>query len=60
MSDAKLSDFASRLCPELKVDSSHMTLKEGTMHGCLILPEWQGDHVLWCPADMIRPLQCPP
>ncbi|MFT8542078.1 hypothetical protein [Acetobacter sp.] len=50
MSDAQLSEFAGRLCQELKADSSHMTLiihqKEGTTHGHLILPEWQGDHVL--------------
>ncbi|MFT9026596.1 hypothetical protein [Acetobacter indonesiensis] len=50
MSDAHLSEFSERLSQELKADSSHMTLtihqKEGTTHGHLILPEWQGDHVL--------------
>lgn len=50
MSDAQLSEFAGRLCQELKADSSHMTLiihqKQGKTHGHLILPEWQGDHVL--------------
>lgn len=50
MSDAHLADFASRLCLELEADPNHMTLiihqKEGTRHGHLILPEWQGDHVL--------------
>lgn len=50
MSDAQLAEFAGRLCQELKADPSHMTLiihqKEGTTHGHLILPEWQGDHVL--------------
>lgn len=50
MSDTQLSEFAGRLCQELKADPSHMTLiihqKEGTTHGHLILPEWQGDHVL--------------
>ncbi|WP_244183832.1 MULTISPECIES: hypothetical protein [Acetobacter] len=50
MSDAQLAEFAGRLCLELKADPNHMTLiihqKEGTTHGHLILPEWQGDHVL--------------
>ncbi|MCP1220425.1 hypothetical protein NKW45_01025 [Acetobacter orientalis] len=50
MSDAQLAEFAGRLCQELKADPSHITLiihqKEGTTHGLLILPEWQGDHVL--------------
>ncbi|MCP1232174.1 hypothetical protein [Acetobacter indonesiensis] len=50
MSDAQLAEFADRLCQELKADTSHMTLiihqKKGTRHGHLILPEWQGDHVL--------------
>ncbi|WP_244895053.1 hypothetical protein [Acetobacter indonesiensis] len=50
MSDAQLAEFAGRLCQELKADSSHMTLiihqKDGLTHGHLILPEWQGDHVL--------------
>ena len=50
MSDAQLSEFAGRLCQELKADSSHMTLiihqKQGKTHGHLILPEWQEDHVL--------------
>ncbi|MFT8721776.1 MAG: hypothetical protein ABF443_10620 [Acetobacter malorum] len=50
MTDAQLSEFAKRLCQELKADSTHMTLiihqKDGTTHGHLILPEWQGDHVL--------------
>ncbi|MFT9063198.1 MAG: hypothetical protein ABF430_05255 [Acetobacter persici] len=50
MSDAQLAEFAGRLCQELKADPSHMTLiihqKEGMTHGHLILPEWQGDHVL--------------
>ncbi|MFT8803547.1 MAG: hypothetical protein ABF812_16445 [Gluconobacter cerinus] len=50
MTNAQLFEFAKRLCQELKADSSHMTLiihqKDGTTHGHLILPEWQGDHVL--------------
>ncbi|MFT8816348.1 hypothetical protein [Acetobacter fabarum] len=50
MSDAQLAEFAGRLCQELKADSSHMTLiihqKDGLTHGHLILPEWQGNHVL--------------
>lgn len=50
MSDAQLAEFAGRLCQELKADPSHMTLiihqKDGLTHGHLILPEWQGDHVL--------------
>ncbi|WP_244926395.1 hypothetical protein [Acetobacter orleanensis] len=50
MTDVQLSEFAGRLCQELKADSSHMTLiihqKAGTTHGHLILPEWQQDHVL--------------
>lgn len=50
MSDVQLSEFAGRLCQELKADPSHMSLiihqKDGTTHGHLVLPEWQGDHVL--------------
>ncbi|MFT9027244.1 hypothetical protein [Acetobacter indonesiensis] len=50
MSDTQLAEFAGRLCQELKADPSHMTLiihqKDGLTHGHLILPEWQGDHVL--------------
>ncbi|WP_255030973.1 hypothetical protein [Acetobacter persici] len=50
MSDTQLSEFAGRLCQELKADPSHMTLiihqKDRTTHGHLILPEWQEDHVL--------------
>ncbi len=50
MSDAQLAEFSGRLCQELKADASHMTLiihqKDGLTHGHLILPEWQGDHVL--------------
>lgn len=58
MSDAQLAEFAGRLCQELKADPSHMTLiihqKEGTTHGHLILPEWQGDHVLSCRFSWMR------
>lgn len=50
MSDTQLSEFAGRLCQELKADCTHMTLvihqKNGLTHGHLILPEWQEDHVL--------------
>ncbi|WP_242013198.1 hypothetical protein [Acetobacter sicerae] len=50
MSDNQLSDFACRLCEELHADPEHLTLvihqKDGSTHGHLILPEWQGNHVL--------------
>lgn len=50
MSDDQLSDFARRLCEELHADPEHLTLithqKDGSTHGHLILPEWQGNHVL--------------
>jgi hypothetical protein len=50
MTDDQLSDFARRLCEELHADPEHLTLvihqKEGSTHGHLILPEWQGSHVL--------------
>lgn len=50
MTDDQLSDFARRLCEELHADPEHLTLvvhqKDGSTHGHLILPEWQGNHVL--------------
>ncbi|WP_062271372.1 relaxase/mobilization nuclease domain-containing protein [Acetobacter cerevisiae] len=50
MTDVQLSEFANRLCQELKADPSHMSLiihqKKGTTHGHLILSEWQRYHVL--------------
>ncbi|WP_256940931.1 hypothetical protein [Acetobacter orientalis] len=50
MTDDQLSDFACRLCEELHADPEHLTLvvhqKDGSTHGHLILPEWQGNHVL--------------
>ena len=50
MSDNQLSDFACRLCEELHADPEHLTLvihqKDGSTHGHLILPEWQGNHIL--------------
>ncbi|WP_256940386.1 hypothetical protein [Acetobacter orientalis] len=50
LTDDQLSDFACRLCEELHADPEHLTLvvhqKDGSTHGHLILPEWQGNHVL--------------
>ncbi|MFT8828763.1 hypothetical protein, partial [Acetobacter syzygii] len=50
MTDDQLSGFARRLCEELHADPEHLTLvihqKDGSTHGHLILPEWQGNHVL--------------
>lgn len=50
MTDDQLSDFAHRLCDELKADPEHLTLvihqKDGTTHGHLILPEWQQNCIL--------------
>lgn len=43
---------------DAQADPSHMTLiihqKEETTHGHLILPEWQGDHVLSSRFSWIR------
>ncbi|GAN69492.1 hypothetical protein [Acetobacter orleanensis] len=45
MTDDQLSDFAHRLCDELKANPEDLTLvihqKDGSTHGHLILPEWQ-------------------
>ncbi|BBC79990.1 hypothetical protein Abor_003_090 [Acetobacter orientalis] len=50
MSDTELSEFADRICEELKADKASRTLilhqKDGKRHGHLILPEWQHNHVL--------------
>lgn len=50
MTDDQLSDFAYRLCDELKADPEYLTLvihqKGGTTHGHLILPEWQQNCIL--------------
>lgn len=50
MTDNQLSDFAHRLCDELKADPEHLTLvihqKDGSTHGHLILPEWQQNCIL--------------
>ncbi|GAN65020.1 hypothetical protein [Acetobacter orientalis] len=50
MSDNELSEFADRICEELKADKASRALilhqKDGKRHGHLILPEWQHNHVL--------------
>ena len=50
MTDTELSEFADRICEELKADKASRALilhqKDGKRHGHLILPEWQHNHVL--------------
>lgn len=50
MTDDQLSDFAHRLCDELKANPEDLTLvihqKDGSTHGHLILPEWQQNCIL--------------
>lgn len=58
MTDKQLSGFAGDICRELEADPERMTFvihqKDGKTHGHLLLPEWQGSHVLSSKFSWVR------
>lgn len=58
MTDIHLAEFARRICHEFRGAPEHMTLvihqKDGSIHGHLLLPEWQQDHILDSHFSWIR------